>query len=627
MSVQFCKWFSQLSIGFLCFAAVMPALADDIKVFATIDRNQMRVGDTFTYKVTVSSSGTLAAGAPSLPSLADFDMLNSWTSQQSQSVLANGKFEVTQSRIFNYMLAPKKEGRLTIQGATVIAGNKTYVTKPIQVTVSKSAGPGRRAQPRTPPGQPQDPFQAMEDAFADLLNRGMDDGFQSQPTNHNEAFFIQVDVDKTEAYVGEQITVSWYLYTRGQIRDIDTLKYPSLNGFWKEEIQLATRLNFEREIVNGIPYQKALLASFALFPIKEGTAKIDPYKAKCTVLKPSRFGFGRPFQATKISKTVKVKVKALPADTQPKDFSGAVGNYKVSSALDTQTTTVNQPVTLKIRFEGQGNAKLIDLPYLELPESFEEYDSKNDSKYFRNGQSYKEFEVLMIPREPGQFVIPQASVSMFNPKTGEYYQAQTDEHKIEILPGKGQDVIPSSPLAKAEQAEQDPSPKLLLDYGASASTGASQRMGIWLGLYLFSFSLLFWRAYREFGWGRSEKDLEELLGKRVQVLKTALKQNDFRAVGVGGMNCLYSVLGEVSGQGGANQELEKLLQKSPPSVRRDFSEDLEKLLKYFETLSFAPEEVIGPLKEPKIMKEQIAELENVLSKAIHIAIKSLGEVG
>jgi hypothetical protein len=603
------------------------AQADEVKVFATVDRNQMRVGDTFTYKITVSSSGTLAAGAPSLPSLGDFDMLNSWTSQQSQSVLSNGKFEVTQSRIFNYMLAPKKEGKLTLRGATVIAGTKTYVTKPITVTVVKGSALGGRGNQRQRPKQvPQDPFQAMEDAFADLLNRGMDDGFQSQPTNPDEAFFIQVDVDKTEAFVGQQITVSWYLYTIGQIRDIDTLKYPSLNGFWKEEIQLATRLNFQREIINGIPYQKALLASFALFPIKEGTAKIDPYKAKCTVLKPSRFGFGRPFQATKISKTVKVKVKALPVEAQPKDFSGAVGNYQVSSQLDTQSTTVNQPVTLKVRFEGKGNAKLIDLPYLELPESFEEYDAKDGSKYFKNGNSYKEFEILMIPREPGNFTIPSVGVSMFNPDTGEYYQATTNEHQIEILPGSGQDVIPSSPLAKGDQLEQDSSPKLMLDYGASAAAGTSQRMAIWFGLYLFSFSLLFWRAYREFGWGRSQKDMEELLAKRVQILRQSLKQNDFRGVGVGGMNCLYSVLGEVSGQGGANQELEKLLQKSPPSVRRDLSEDLETLLQYFETLSFAPEEVIVGLKDPKEMKQQIAKLEKVLSRAIHIAIKSLGEV-
>jgi hypothetical protein len=152
-------------------------------------------------------------------------------------------------------------------------------------------------------------------------------------------------------------------------------------------------------------------------------------------------------------------------------------------------------------------------------------------------------------------------------------------------------------------------------------------MAIWFGLYLCSLSRCCSGALTEsLGGGAAQKDMEELLAKRVQILRQSLKQNDFRGVGVGGMNCLYSVLGEVSGQGGANQELEKLLQKSPPSVRRDLSEDLETLLQYFETLSFAPEEVIVGLKDPKEMKQQIAKLEKVLSRAIHIAIKSLGEV-
>ena len=81
-----------------------------------------------------------------------------------------------------------------------------------------------------------------------------------------------MDVDKKRAYVGEQITANIYLYTRGQIRDIDTLKYPSLKGFWKEDLDLATRLNFESVEVSGVLYQRALLVSYALFPIKAGKA-------------------------------------------------------------------------------------------------------------------------------------------------------------------------------------------------------------------------------------------------------------------------------------------------------------------------------------------------------------------
>ena len=37
--------------------------------------------------------------------------------------------------------------------------------------------------------------------------------------------------------MGEQVTANFYLVTRGQVRDIDTLRYPDLKGFWKEDLE------------------------------------------------------------------------------------------------------------------------------------------------------------------------------------------------------------------------------------------------------------------------------------------------------------------------------------------------------------------------------------------------------
>src|SRR5690606_35963704 len=144
----------------------------------------------------------------------------------------------------------------------------------------------------------------------------------------------------------------------------------------------ATQLNFQQEIVNGIPYKKALLASYALFPLKAGKAVVDSYKAKCTVVTPSNFGFGRPYQFTKSSKPVDIKVKDIPTEGRPENYSGAVGNFQVRTEVDQKTVPVNQPVTLKLIFEGEGNAKLIDLPALPLPPSLELYDTQADSKFF-----------------------------------------------------------------------------------------------------------------------------------------------------------------------------------------------------------------------------------------------------
>src|SRR5690606_38159553 len=136
---------------------------------------------------------------------------------------------------------------------------------PITITVTKGTGP---TQPRaqTPPPSFPDPFEDDDDLFTQLLRRrgllpNPRGGAKSLPQNDREAFFITVEVDKTKAYVGEQITANWYIYTRNNIQDFDPLKYPQLKGFWKEDLHMTNRLNFSQEIVNGIPYQKPLLVS------------------------------------------------------------------------------------------------------------------------------------------------------------------------------------------------------------------------------------------------------------------------------------------------------------------------------------------------------------------------------
>lgn len=625
---------SQSLIKFLIFNLLVVVLApkvfaQGVNVTATVDRNQMAKGDTFTYQIKVSADRSVNSGAPILPKMDQFDLINTWTGSESRSSFVNGKFQVQQSKIYNYMLAPKVQGKLKIAAASIQVGGASYQTKPIIVTVSKSQNTQQPSRRQAQPRRPVDPFQQLEDQFNQLLQRRQGtSGFQTQPINPKEAFFIQVDVDKTKVYAGEQVTASWYLYTRGQIRDIDTLKYPSLNGFWKEEIELATRLNFTQEIVNGIVYKKALLASFALFPIKPGKAKLDSYKAKCTVITPSNFGFGRPYQSTKVSRPISIEVLPVPVDGRPADYSGAVGNFEVSAKISSQQGQVNQPLTYKIRFEGAGNAKLIDLPSLNFPNALEEYDTKVDSKFFKNGQSYKEFELLLIPREPGDFSIPPLSISLFDPKTGAYYQKKIDPIELKILPGSGQEIIPSSPMAKKSGSEESTGPtlpNLILEWDTGSHASVWTPVVTWSGLYLFALLILGWRVRKEFGFGQNKKDMERILGLRMQKIQKSLDAGDWRGVGVQSTNSLYSVLGEISGEGGASHELEKLLQKSPPSLRRELGDDFAKHLQYFESLSFAPEDILGPLKEKGRLKLAIKELEKTLFQAISIALKEPDE--
>src|SRR5690606_19867367 len=97
--------------------------------------------------------------------------------------------------------------------------------------------------------------------------------------------------------------------------------------------EMATRLNFEQVLIEGIPYSRALLVSYALFPISAGKAIVDPYKAKCTVLTPNAFGFGKPYVFTKASRPIQINVKEVPSASRPPNFTGAVGKYALTAAF------------------------------------------------------------------------------------------------------------------------------------------------------------------------------------------------------------------------------------------------------------------------------------------------------
>ena len=70
-----------------------------------------------------------------------------------------------------------------------------------------------------------------------------------------------------------------------------------------------------------------------------------------------------------------------------------------------KSVITHQPFTLRVRFEGRGNAKFIELPKLPIGSDLEIYDIKNESRFFKNSQSFKDFEILLIPRQAGRLLL------------------------------------------------------------------------------------------------------------------------------------------------------------------------------------------------------------------------------
>ncbi|MEZ0393011.1 MAG: BatD family protein [Pseudobdellovibrionaceae bacterium] len=630
------KWAFLFILSFVCQATLA-----NVNVQATVDRNEMGLGDTLTLSVSVQSSEAVEVSEPRIPSLSGFSLVNNWTSSSSSSKLVQGQggmqFETVRRQDFNYMLTPQRQGTITIPGFEVVVDGKAYNTKPIAIRVS---GQGSGAT-QTPPGLPNmEDIDEAEEMFNQLLQRrGLTPpAARNLPKNPNEAFFIQAEVDKTDVYEGEQILVSWYIYTRGNLMSLDRLKFPDLKGFWKEIIEEVPALNFTQEVINGIPYRRALLASHALFPIKPGVAVIDEYKIKAQVQLPTNpfgaFGFGKPYSYQKSSERIKVNVKPLPVDGKPNSFSGAVGQFDVRALIEGNQFPVNQPFSLRVRFEGSGNAKLIELPHLELPAGLEIYDTKSDAKFFKNGRSYKEFEVLLIPRQEGELTIPPLNFSLFDPAQKKYVTKTTEALPLKIIANPNGNAAPSQPGSALNPAgsaaptaeKKKELPDILASWDRDSSMMDQQVQGmLWGAVYLFIFAVLAWKARREFGWGQKQRDLKQELQKRSKKIHALIDQGKWREAGTEMTNSIYHILGQVSGLGGASQELSKLLDQAPPSLRRELGSELSNLVDFCQVLSFAPEAVVGRLKEKSELKKNAEALEKTLLKALKLAENKTSE--
>ncbi|MNS67335.1 hypothetical protein D3C72_1005850 [compost metagenome] len=574
------------------------------------------------------------------------------------------EFQTQRRKEFQFQMSVQKEGNLSIGSFEVVVDGKVYRTQPILLKVTSPQAQQQQGVPKRPrPGQQQgamppgfDSFDDMDSAEEEIFNQllqqrqrllqqgmggafgppdedpsqgggaqGMSrPAFRSLPTNPNEAFFIQVEVDKTDVFEGEQVTVNWYLYTRGQMETLDRLKFPSLRGFWKEIIEEVPSIQFGEEVVNGVVYKKALLASHALFPIKAGKAIIDEYKIKSRIRLPvNGMGgfFARPYEFTKSSNRVEINVKPLPLEGRPSDFTGAVGQFEVNAHVEGNQFPVNQPFSMKVRFEGAGNAKVIDLPAIPWPEGVEVYDTKSESKFFKNGRSFKEFEVLLIPRKEGVLTIPSFTMSMFDPREKKYYPRNTQPITLQInpntnAPGGSSQRISGAPAGKTAVRE-DVLPDVVLTWQPSVASNVTAQPWVWFGVFAGVFAALLFKAQKELAlWGNRRKSLKELIQKRFKKVDAAAAKGDYRLVGTEMTNIFYVVLGEIAGSGGASMEIEKLLELAPPSLRRDHGADIKKSFEVFQTLSFAPEEMMGSLKSAESLKENTKSAEKLLFTVI-----------
>jgi hypothetical protein len=621
------------------------------QVSASLDRDKMGIGDAVTLTLQIQTDEELNDGpVPQLPRVQGLEEINSVDAGRQTSssmVIRNGEVESFTKTIqtYQYLLSPQKEGKLIIPVIDVEVNGKTYKTQPLNLDVKeefrnarKNQEPGRRFPPGfgDDEGAEEDPFsgQNPQDLFEQLLQQQQRMLGRSLPNlrgqqipneieskkldvNTNDPFFVYLDLDKTQAYEGEQVTANWYIYTKGNIDSLDRVKFPDLKGFWKEIIEEVPALRFQEEIVNGVRYKKALLASHALFPIKAGPAVIDEFKIKAKVRQLTQFGWGKPFDVTKVSKRTAITVLPLPQEGRTLSFSGAVGIYRVILKTEGTTFPANQPFSVRIRYEGIGNAKLIELPAIAWPEGLEVYDSKSEAKFFKEGNSYKEFEVLVIPRRTGEMKIPSLELTYFDPAQKKYVSDATQEIVLQITEGAVASPGNTGGIASTGQAGAAAfNPQPILQFPEAGISFVNFRWPIYFGLTALALILIFLNSFKQLRGLSRESEIYSIMSGKLEKIEDYFTRKDLRKVGSEATNLIYLIVANLAGKKKADQEMHVLINEISSKDQQKYLDRINSLFDYFQLLGFSPEEIMQNAMSRKPVDEQIKQLKSLTKEIV-----------
>ncbi|MDR0769356.1 MAG: BatD family protein [Dysgonamonadaceae bacterium] len=407
--------------------------AQEVTFRASSERTVV-VGQQFRIAYTLSTSGQTTAKSLQLGDIKNFDVLYEPTlSQQGSSTsIINGKISSSFTAVYTCVVMAKTEGTFTIPPASATVGNSTYKSNELTVTV----------------------LPADQTANAAAQNNSASQSGQQQSANasSDKDIFVIMHVSKNSVYENEGFLVTFKLYSLVDIGGFENVKFPEFEGFISQEIDLGTNTQMNLEPYNGRNYRTAVIKQTVLYPQRSGKITIDAGKFDVVARVRSQqrvrnffddfFDTYTNVRRSLSSAPVTINVKPLPATGKPASFSGAVGEYTMTSSINSNNVKSDDAVTVKVNISGSGNIKLIKNPEVVFPNDFEIFDPIVDTKTKATQagvKGSKTIEYNAIPRYAGNFNIPKIAFSYFDLKTGTYKTLYSEEYKLHVEQGESAD--------------------------------------------------------------------------------------------------------------------------------------------------------------------------------------------
>ncbi|MEN8007192.1 MAG: BatD family protein [Candidatus Krumholzibacteriota bacterium] len=390
----------------------------DFSCAAEVNRTTVPRGENVV--LTVSATGDMGWSADfRLPEIKGVRIQSGGTNQ-SMSVV-NGKARTSVSR--TWYLKVEQESDFTIGPVVVSAGGTDCRTEPIQVKVTAPLPP-KTIPPANTGNRVPSPMGSGVDAT---------DARSGQP---GDDIFLTLDADFEEAWVGQQIILTFRYWRRVQPWNNPSYKAPRTEGFWRED--LGEEKNY-RKAVRGRAYSVTEIR-YSLFPTRSGDLTIEPAELSFPEGVFDRFfNSRRSRRGPNILRTrsLVIKVRELPAP-RPEGFSGIVASrLSLQANVDQDSVPRGEALGLKVTLVADGflkgfsGLKITAPPETRMHDAAESFQSRPTHDRMSGMIS---LEKVLIPGAEGLLVIPPVELSWFDSRRGKYLTARADIGEVQVTP-------------------------------------------------------------------------------------------------------------------------------------------------------------------------------------------------
>ncbi|MFY8216902.1 MAG: BatD family protein [Chthoniobacterales bacterium] len=444
-------------------------------VNAQLSRAQTTVGVPVQFLIEVDGSTNVV-----LPQEIAVDGLQiQRTGQQTRVEIIN--FRMKTSAVYSYTVYPDREGVFEIPSVDVTVDGKRVQTRPVKLQVD-AGSPGIPVQRALPvqPGQ-----QAYPPGFQPPTAPPV----PAEPGEEKQLAFAELILSKKEAFVGELVPVEVRFYfNQGYHFEIQGQR-PSISGEGFTVQRLPDPQRGEQRIGNEDYH--VLSFRTAITPLKSGQIELPSVTLSALTRVPmssmgsiddifDQFfggsggpGMGQNRELAISTKPSQLTVKPLPKEGRPENFSGAVGEFTISSTAAPVKVEPGEPVTLTVSVAGTGNFDAMGDPVLVGDQGWRSYPPAQkfqaDDQIGQSGR--KDFEFALVAREPRNET-PGAEFSFFNPESAQYVTLSAAPVAVQAAASNA-----AVAAATAESTAPDASTPAASDAGSQRPPAAAESVG------------------------------------------------------------------------------------------------------------------------------------------------------